>query len=157
MNVKLNVELFKNHMQRLKAGASQATAISEISRWIAENTYINGKPYSYHKHEYQQRILNSNAREKIVRKCSQVGISELAVREALAKCGMIKNFTTIYTLPTATFAAVLAKTRVDPVIKESPYLQELITEIDNVEVKQLGTSYLYLKGAASSNAPISIP
>ena len=157
MNVKLNIELFKNHMQRLKAGASQATAISEISRWIAENTFINGKPYSYKNHEYQVKILDSKAREIIVRKCSQVGISELAVRKALALCGMIKNFTAIYTLPTATFAAVLAKTRVDPVINESPYLKELITNIDNVEVKQLGTSYLYLKGAASSNAPISIP
>lgn len=155
--MKVNVELFKNHMQRLKAGASQATAITEISRWISENTYIGGRPYSYKDHEYQQRILDSTARETVVRKCSQVGISELAVRRALAMCGMIKGFTTIYTLPTATFAATLAKTRVNPVIQESPYLQELITDIDNVDVKQLGTSYLYLKGAASSNAPISIP
>lgn len=152
-----DLERFKNHMQRLKAGVSQATAINEISRWISENTYIGGKPYSYHNHEYQQRILDSEARETIVRKCSQVGISELAVRKALALCGMIKNFTTIYTLPTATFAATLAKTRVNPVIQESPYLNELISNTDNVEVKQIGTSFLYLKGAASSNAPISIP
>lgn len=157
MNVKFDLEAFRNHLQRLKAGVSQATAIEEISRWIAENTYIGGKPYSYVDHEYQQRILDSRARETIIRKCSQVGISELSVRKSLALCGMIKNFTVIYTLPTATFAATLAKTRVNPVIQESPYLKELLTETDNVEVKQLGTSYLYLKGAASSNAPISIP
>lgn len=157
VSVALDQELFKNHMQRLRAGASQAVAIDEISRWISENTYINGKPYSYLNHEYQQRILNSKAREQIVRKCSQVGISELAVRKALALCGMIKSFTTIYTLPTASFAATLSKTRVDPVIQESPYLHEMITDIDNVEVKQLGTSFLYLKGSASGNAPISIP
>jgi hypothetical protein len=153
----LNLNMFKNHLQRLKAGASQAMAINEIARWISENTYIAGKKYSYKNHEYQQRILNSTAREKVVRKCSQIGISELAVRNALAMCGMIKNFTTIYTLPTATFAAVLAKTRVNPVIQESPYLKDMISDIDNVDVKQLGSSYLYLKGAASSNAPISIP
>ena len=155
--VHFDLEAFKNHLQRLKAGASQAVAIEEISRWIAENTFIGGKPYSYKDHEYQQRILDSKARETIIRKCSQVGISELSVRKSLALCGMIKNFTVIYTLPTATFAATLAKTRVNPVIQESPYLKDLLTDTDNVEVKQLGTSYLYLKGAASSNAPISIP
>lgn len=153
----LGQELFKNHLQRVKAGSSQATAIEEKARWIAENTFINGRPYSYKHHEYQQRILNSKARERVVRKCSQVGISELAVRDSLAMCGMIKNFTTIYTLPTATFAAVLAKTRVNPVIQESPYLKGMMSDTDNVDVKQIGTSYLYLKGAASSNAPISIP
>lgn len=152
-----NQEAFRNHMQRLKAGASQATAIAEISRWISDNTFINGRNYSYVDHEYQCRILDSEAREIIVRKCSQVGISEVAVRKALALCGMIKNFTTIYTLPTATFAAVLSKTRVAPVINESPYLKALVTDTDNVEVKQLGNSFLYLRGAASSNAPISIP
>ena len=149
--------MFWNHLQRLRAGASQATAINELARWISDNTFIQGRPYSYKNHEYQERILNCTAVEKVVRKCSQVGISELAIREALAKCGMIQNFTTIYTLPTAHFASTVAKTRVDPVIRESPYLKDMVTDIDNVEVKQLGTSYLYLKGAASSNAPISIP
>lgn len=150
-------ELFMNHLQRLRAGADKAVAIKETSKWIAQNTTIGGRQYSYKNHEYQQRILDSEARELIVRKCSQVGITELAVRRALALCGMIKNFTTIYTLPTAYFAATLSKTRIDPIINESPFLQELITSVDNVEVKQLGNSFLYLKGAASTNAPISIP
>ena len=70
------------------------------------------------------------------------------------------NLDLMYGLPEqteATFAATLAKTRVNPVIQDSPYLKDMLTDTDNVEVKQLGTSYLYLKGAASSNAPISIP
>ena len=150
--------VFRNHFLRLKAGASQATALSEVSRWITDNTYLAGRHYSYRHHEYQPRILDSTAREVVVRKCSQVGISELAVRKALALCGMIKDFTVIYTLPTATFASVLAKTRVNPVINESPYLSEMLTGTDSIEVKQFGYgSFLYLKGAASSNAPISIP
>ena len=152
-----DVEMFMSHLRRLKAGANQARALSEVSRWIAENTFINGKPYSYVGHEYQVRILDSTAREVVVKKCSQVGISELAVRRALALSAMIKNFTTIYTLPTASFAATLSKTRVDPVIRESPTLRQMMCDTDNVEVKQIGTSHLYLKGSASGNAPISIP
>ena len=130
--------VFRNHFLRLKAGASQATALSEVSRWITDNTFLAGRHYSYRHHEYQPRILDSTAREVVVRKCSQVGISELAVRKSLALCGMIKDFTVIYTLPTATFASVLAKTRVNPVINESPYLSEMVAGTDSVEVKQFG-------------------
>jgi hypothetical protein len=153
----MSKEMFKNHLQAMRAGASQATAISELSLWISDNTFIHGKPYSYKNHEYQERILNSTAREINTRKCSQVGLSEMSVRKALALCGMIKNFTVIYTLPTATFASTLSKTRISPVISDSPYLKSLVTETDNMEVKQLGNSFLYCKGSASSNAPISIP
>lgn len=149
---------FINHMQRLKAGVSQAVALDELSRWIAENTYINNKLYSFEGHEYQKFILDSTAQEDVVRKCSQMGVTELAIRKALAMCGMIKNFTTIYTLPTASLAAMLSKTRVSTVIRESPYLSDLVDETDNVEVKQFKNgSYLHLKGSASGNAPVSIP
>lgn len=151
-------QYFKNHLQTLKAGASAATSIAEMSRWITDNTFRAGSRFSYRNHEYQPRILDSKAREIIVRKCSQVGLSELAVRKSLGLVGMLKCFTVIYTLPTATFASVLAKTRVNPVINESPYLNSMLTGTDSVEVKQFdNNSFLYLKGAASSNAPISIP
>lgn len=150
--------LFEHHLQRLKSGASQATALSEVSRWISENTYINNQHYSYVDHEYQQRILDSDAREINVRKCSQVGISELSIRRSLALCGMISNFTVAYTLPTSGFAATISKTRVSPVIQGSDYLKSLLNDTDNVEVKQFSNgSFLFMRGAASSNAPISIP
>ena len=92
----LDKGLFATHLQRLQIGASQATALDEISRWISDNTYIGGKPYSYLNHEYQKRILDSTAREIVIRKCSQVGISEMSIRRSLAMCGMIRNFVTIY-------------------------------------------------------------
>ncbi len=149
---------FKNHLQRLKAGASQATALSETSRWISENTLSGGRPYSYKGREFQKKILDSSAREVVTRKCSQIGLTEMTVRKALALCGMLKDFTTIYTLPTATLAVIIAKTRVNPVIKDSPFLNSTIGGSDNVEVKEFNNgSFLYLRGAASSNAPISIP
>ena len=124
--------IFKNHLQALKAGASAATSIEELSRWVSENTFLEGRPYSYKYHEYQKKILDCPAREVVIRKCSQVGISEIAVRRSLGLAGMLSNFTIIYTLPTATFASVLTKTRVNPVINESPYLSSILTGTDSV-------------------------
>lgn len=151
-------QAFRMHLQRLKAGASQATAISETSRWISDNTFLGNKPYSYKGREFQKKILDSEAPESIIRKCSQMGVTEAAARRALALCGMLKNFTTIYTLPTATLAAIIAKTRINPVIRDSPYLSSTLAGSDNVDVKEFSNnSFLYIRGAASSNAPISIP
>jgi hypothetical protein len=151
------VSFFKDHMTRLQAGANQARSLEEVSRWIETNTFIGGRKYSFKNHEYQPFILNAAEPEWVVRKCSQVGITEMSIRMALGLCGMIRGFTIAYTLPTAKFAATVMNTRVNPVIQSSPFLNEMVTDVDNSEVKQLGDSYLYFKGAASSNAPISVP
>jgi hypothetical protein len=156
--MKPNTSLFKNHMQALRAGASQATAVNEISKWVVVNTTLHDKPYSYKNHEYQERILNSTARETNVRKCSQVGMTEASVRASLAMCGMLSNFTVIMTLPTSLLAKTITKTRVSPVITGSSYLSGLLSETDNTDLKTFSNgSNLYIKGSASDNAPISIP
>lgn len=154
------MSIFQHHLDRLKAGATTEKTLDRTSEWIAKNTYINGKPFSYVGHEYQRRILDSKAQEICVRKCSQVGLSELSIRRSLAVCAMFQGTTTIYTLPTAHFAATVMKTRVVPVIQASPVLSNMISaDADNVEVKQIGKSFLYLKGSSGASAatPISIP
>lgn len=154
----LDKEMWKATMARIKSGASQATAMSEISRWISENTIIRGKPYSYKNRDYQKFILDIDAQETVVIKPSQIGISEVVVRKSLGLCGMLRDFTVIYTLPTAKLAMTIMKTRVNPVIRESPYLRQMITDTDSVDVKGFSNgSFLYMNGAASTNAPISIP
>ena len=154
----LDKKLWRSVMERIKAGASQATALTEVSRWISENTSIRGRPYSYNDREYQKHILDSDTRESVIIKPSQIGISEVAIRKALGLCGMIRDFTVIYTLPTAKLAMTIMKTRANPVIRESRFLHSMITDADSVDVKGFSNgSFLYMNGAASTNAPISIP
>lgn len=148
---------FQEHMNRVKAGVNQARSLHEVSKWIQQNTYIHGKLYTYKNHEYQPFILDAAEPDWVIRKCSQVGITEMAIRMSLALCAMIRGFTIAYTLPTAKFSGTVMKTRVNPVVISSPPLRDLVADIDNTEVKQLGDSFLYMKGAASSNAPISVP
>lgn len=148
----------KYHLERLKAATLDRHTLEEIPEWLCANTYINGKPFSFVDHEYQERIARDQSVEKVIRKCSQIGISELSARIALAMCNMQRGFTCIYTLPTAHFAATFMRSRIDPVIASSPYMKSSIaTAHDNSEVKAFGTSFLYVKGSQSSNAPISIP
>lgn len=151
-------DVFKHHLERLKSSTVSKYTAKDIARWICDNTFINGEHYSYKDHEYQETVLSDESQEVCIRKCSQVGLSEISARMALALCAVIPNYTVAYTLPTAGFAGTFMKTRIDPTINSSPYLKAMIGSVlDNTEVKQIGDSFLYLKGAASSNAPISVP
>jgi len=153
-----STRLFKNHVERLKASTLNKLTMSDIPKWITTNTYINGELYSFTDHEYQHAVLSDGSREIVVRKCSQVGLSETSARMALALCAVTRGYTVAYTLPTAGFASTFMKTRIDPVIAGSPYLKDMLQgELDNTEVKKIGDSFLYLRGAQSSNAPISVP
>lgn len=102
--------------------------------------------------------MNDTSKEVAIVKCSQIGMSEVGSRMSLALVNVIRPYTVAYTLPTAHFAGTFTKTRIDPVIDGSKALRENVHKTNNNnEVKQFGDSFLYIRGAASSNAPISIP
>ena len=148
----------RDHIDRLRQSALESLTPEMVAEWIQKYTYLGGDLYSFKDHEYQLRILQSSAPEIYVRKCSQVGISEMSFRRSLALSDIIDGFSTIYTLPTATFAADVCKTRIDPIIAESPRLKmKLHKTLDNASIKQLGNSFLYIKGTYGNNQAISVP
>ena len=150
--------IYREHLLRLRTAVLKKHTAASIAKWVTENTTYAGQPYSYDAHEFQERVLSETAQQVDVRKCSQVGLSEASTRMALALVNVLRPYTVAYTLPTAAFAGTFTKTRIDPVIQGSKVMREAIHRTnDNNEVKQFGDSFLYIRGAASSNAPISIP
>jgi len=151
-------EVASDHLDRLRTAVLKRYTAGMTAKWITENTLYAGQPYSYDDHEYQEEILNDTSQESNTQKCSQVGLSEANARKALARVNMLTPYTVAYTLPTAHFAGTFTKTRIDPVIEGSKLLRGNIHKTNNnTEVKQFGDSFLWIRGAASSNAPISIP
>lgn len=149
---------FDSLFDRLQTSVDSQFSTDNVPEWIEKNTFIQGKPFNFKGHEYQLRILASRKPEKFVKKCSQLGISELQVRIALAYSYMIPHFSTIMTLPNASFAATFSKTRIDPVIRDSTLLREALDGgNDSAELKQIGTSLLYIRGTFTQSAAISVP
>lgn len=146
------------HIDRLRTALLRRFSTTMMAQWVTQKTYYGGLKYSFEDHEYQERILSDTSQEKVVRKCSQVGISEVYSRLSVGLVFNQSPYTIAYTLPTAKFAGMFMKTRVNPIIEGSKELKEALSpDNDNNEVKQFGDSFLYVRGAASSNAPISIP
>lgn len=148
----------EDHLTRVRTAVLKKLTAAHIATYIRTKTKYGTDFYSYKDHEYQETILSDTSRDVNVRKCSQVGLSEISARMALALVNVISPYTLAYTLPTAHFAGTFAKTRMDPVIESSKEMKRNVHKTNNNnEVKQFGDSFLFIKGAASSNAPISIP
>jgi hypothetical protein len=145
-------------MDRLRAGASQARTIDKVPEWLEKNTMLNGRPYSFSGHRYQIGILSSQAQNLVCIKPSQIGMSEIIARMILAKASILKPYNVIYCMPSAKAAQDFCKTRVSPVIDESPYLQALIDKNnDSVNMKRIGYSNVYFRGAFKDSQSISTP
>jgi hypothetical protein len=152
-------EVFAQHIQRMRAATTNQYNRSDLLKWVTTHTYLNGKPFSTKGHEYQERIMLDQSQEIAVKKPSQVGISELSLRMSLGLVTMLPNFSLIYTMPTATLASLYTKTRLDPIIAQSPLLKSAIRgEVDSSESKQLGpNNFLFIRGSTGANAAIAVP
>lgn len=149
---------YRDHLERIKSATIDGFDLGKVAQWIERRTRLEGQPYSFKDHEYQLKVLEDQSRITVVKKCSQVGLTELGIRRTLGLLDILPDIHAIYTLPTAKFAAMVVKTRFDPVIAGSPYLRSRLNpEVDSVEMKQIGSSYLYIKGTIGQASAISVP
>lgn len=153
-------DIARLHLQRIRMATSGRLTRKDLAKWVETETFISGKPYSFFNHEFQERILSDESQIVVIRKCSQVGMSETSLRMALGLVSIIPNLSLIYVFPTASFAKLYVKTRLDPIINGSPFLRSAVRNsdgADSAEVKQLGAGgFLYFRGASSDTAAISV-
>ena len=131
--------------------------ITEFSKWATSYTMLKGKKFSFDMHEYQKAILDDTHPMIGVRKCVQVGVSEVLIRKLLGFLSMHQGTQAIYTFPTGEEVSKFVKTRVDPAIKDCSRIKELGFNIDNVKVKQIGQSFAHFKGSFGERETIAVP
>lgn len=153
--------LSEQFLHRVKLAVQGSRGRDFVPGWLCEHTRHPRdaqKLWSFEGHEFQTAILSCPSPIITVRKASQIGLSEIAARWVLALAAMSQGIQIIFTLPTAQFAGKFAKTRLDPIITNSPTLSGLVSsEVDSSLLKQIGTSFIHLAGSYSSSSPISIP
>ena len=145
--------------ERMKAASYNVFGLQNIDEWICKFTKINQKPFGFTDREFQLAILKDIAKDQIVVKCAQVGLSELSYRWAVAACCIMENFNVIYTFPTANDAIKNNQTRIDPMIEGSEELTRLVSkDLNNSETKKFGmNSFLFFKGTMAETAALSTP
>lgn len=146
------------YLAKLKAGIYATYTLDQIPQWIQAKTYLHGRNYSFKGHEFQLEVLQDTSQEVNVQKCSQVGMTEAQGRWSLGICRLFPGFSLIYTMPYSNDAQVLCKTRIDPIIANSPDLAQSVNpDLNNSEIKQFGSSFIYFRGTQGNTQAISIP
>ena len=126
--------------------------------WVCKQTKLKSSPYSFKDHEFQEKIMNDESQNVVIKKCAQVGLSEVMVRAILAFLARNQSLTAILTQPSRKNALDFSTTRVDDIIKESKLLNSMLDRhVDSKELKKIGKSYLYIKGTIGAKAAISVP
>lgn len=150
--------MFAESAERIRAGIRSSYSLGNVAEWIQRNTKLNGIPFNFRDHEYQEQIIRDTSPEKVIRKCSQVGLTELTFRETLAILRIIDGTTAIYTLPSANMVEKIVKTRVDTIVNDSAdLLFSRSKDVDSSEIKQFGRSFIYFNGTFGQNQAISTP
>ena len=118
---------------------------------------MRGRLHSFKGHEFQVDIINSVHPNAVVKKPSQMGLTEAEIRFALAFLMSEKDSCCMYLLPTVGEALRMAKSRFDPVIAASGAIKNaLVSGSDSSSFKQLGSSQLHMGGTFGREV-VSVP
>jgi hypothetical protein len=140
--------------QKIKVAAVRGlqkaqTKNKNLLDWIKEiGITIRGQPFSFQGHEYLREIYEKHADNMVFMKGAQVGISTYHLLKALWLCDT-RVAKVIYFFPTDRDVSDFSNDRAKPLLEENDYLRQRVTGIDNVGLKQLGTSSIYFRGMVS--------
>lgn len=124
--------------------------------WVSRRCRTaKGEELDFFDHQYLADIYKDDSREIVIQKSAQTGLTTYGINKALW-FGDNHNVSIIYTFPTSSDVSEFSKARVKPTIQASSYLLDRIADVDAVELKQIGLSFIYFRGTWSEREAISI-
>ena len=139
----------------------------DLLDWCRRYRRIDGQEFSLKRFAPLEAIYRDDHPTKVIIKPAQVGVSELmismavwAMTEGYKHWAAHKHGINVgYLFPTKAALSDFSKERFSGLKRESDYLAALFadSEFDDVGFKQVGDSYLYLRGAWSVEALLSFP
>lgn len=127
-----------------------------VSEWVEKNTTLKKRPFSFKGFEFQRQIIDDMSPDLTVIKISQVGLTEIQIRKALAFLVRNRGTSLIMSLPTEDMYNRVSKARVKPIINEDKVFNTVEDKVNksvrSTELMQLGQSFLYLVPAIESAA-----
>jgi hypothetical protein len=135
--------------------------------WAEAHRRIDDRPFSLDRYVPLHAPYDDDHPHQVYRKCAQVGVSEMAITKAMHALDVGARYWNVekaglnvaYLFPTGAALSDFSKERFSALKDESPYLAQLFANspYDDVGFKQVGQSYLYLRGTHSKKSLKSFP
>lgn len=147
-----------DHIERVRDGANDVYNLQNLSKYIEKYLYLEGKKYQFgDKYGFQADVINDTSRVTNTVKPAQIGMTTATMAYILSAACTQPKFHSIYSLPTASDAAKLVTTKLDPLISGSPEIKRMLdSNVDNNELKKLGDNFIFIRGSRSDTAALSI-
>lgn len=143
---------------RLRARLDKGEGLKRLDGIVEKYSKIDGEDFSFETHEFQREIIRDTRSRIAVRKCSQVGLSELMVQKILALASVLHHKRIIFTLPVSAMAQKFSKDRIDGAINQSDYYSGMVKAANNsASQKLIGSTMLYVGGTYGDTGAISVP
>ena len=143
---------------RLRMRFDRESGMQALDETVLKYGYVQGDRFSFHEHEFQRQIIKDTSSRISIRKCSQVGLSEVMVQKLLAMASSMRHVRIIFTLPTKEMASSFSKDRIDGAIEQSDFYGSLTTAGSNsASQKKIGSCHIYVAGTFGANQAISVP
>ena len=127
---------------------------ADAGYWANYNQIIlsGNQPFSFFEHEYQQAILSENPQKQCIKKAAQLGFTEIFVLRTLH--GMrYQRYPAgaLYLFPTQDDVTDFSKGRFQPLLADNPEaIGRFIKDTDAANIKRIGKSMLYFRGARAT-------
>jgi hypothetical protein len=149
-------------LARLELARRRAARGTDVLAWtmVHRRRLGPGRLFDLKRHRYLVGIYRDRAREMVVMKAGQVGVSEFAISWMLWSADK-REATGLYVFPTRTHVSDFSAARLGPAIEPevSPYLAGLVVAArgkgrqrgaDRVGLKRVGQRFVYFRGAQVS-------
>ena len=126
------------------------------SEWVCKNTTLKGRPFSLKRYEFQRKLLDDLHPNLDCIKTSQVGMTEIQIRKALAFLVRNKGTSVIFTLPNEDMFVRISNSRIKPLVAADKVFNRAQDKENkatrSISMMQFGQSFLYLVMAIESAA-----
>lgn len=132
-------------------------ATEPFHEWV-KNITLDGKAFSYDRHEYLIEPYQDDHPHQVEMKAAQMGLTSKAMLKVAygARYGGYRGI--LYLFPSKSDVTDFSKGRIDPLIQENPdTIGEWIRDTDSANIKRIWNAFLYLRGMKSRVGLKSVP
>jgi len=142
--------------EKLKAKNQARIALrnNHLLAWVDDNVKTpKGDKFDWYNHQYLIDLYEDPAQNIVMKKAAQIGVTTYGMNRAMWFADTHRA-SVIYTFPTASDVADFSKARIGPMIQTSLHLSKVVS--GGIELKQIGSSFVYFRGAWSERQAISV-
>jgi len=130
---------------------------SRAMRCAAMGLRVDGTPFDLRRYPFLFDVFDDDHEDIVIRKGAQLGFTVAMVLRTIDLALHTYRRGVLYLMPTHTDVSDFSKSRFDRMVKENAALSAVVTGTDATNIKRVGETFVYFRGAKTTNQLKSIP